>query len=194
MTRETLIEKYLNNSITIFGGKLKKTESYSLLARVVKYLDYRGFYIITGGLNVENSIMYEPIKLADSRVITIYSRDDENTFPHLIISPRELSFLAKNFGDQIYLMVQSRACVFFDGGLSTMAELIMALDFWKRYPEMLLKRPIFFFSRTWLDYREMMIEDGLIDKDVACMSFLFCYGYQEFVKHFEKFFPFQSST
>ncbi len=137
--------------------------------------------------------MYEPIKLVDNRVITIYSRDDENTLPHLIISPRELSFTAENFGDQIYLMVQSKACIFFDGGLSTMAELIMALDFWKRYPDMLFKRPIFFFSRTWLDYREMMIEDEIIDKDAARTSFLFCHGYQRFIKHFEKFFPPQNS-
>ncbi len=36
MTRETLVEKYLNKSITIFGGKLKKRKAYNLLERVVK--------------------------------------------------------------------------------------------------------------------------------------------------------------
>ncbi|GEM_PF-3356145 len=189
MTTEQFV--YLREkAVTIFGGQLLDKKSYQLLKKVVNYLVKRNFYIITGGLSVKKSVMYEPIRLADNKVISLYSEDDNTTSRELIITDRELSYTAKNFGDQIYQMIQSQALIIFDGGLSTLAELTLALDYWKRYQKQGAKKPvILFFSRKWLAYRENMIEDGLIDKDLVRHYCLYCHGYARFVAHFESFFP-----
>lgn len=185
-----LFQRYLGKAVTIFGGQLLDKKSYQLLKKVVRYLVKRNFYIITGGLSVKQSVMYEPIRLADNKVITLYSEDDNTTSRELIITDRELSFTAKNFGDQIYQMIQSQALIIFDGGLSTLAEMTLALDYWKRYHTQEAKKPIIlFFSRKWLAYRENMIEDSLIDKELVRNYCLYCHGYARFIAHFEKFFP-----
>ncbi len=190
MTEEKFV-RLREKSVTIFGGKLLDKKSYQLLKKVVYYLVKRDFYIITGGLSVKQSVMYEPIRLANNKVITLYSEDDKQTNNHLIITDRELSYMVKNFGDQIYQMIQSPALIIFEGGISTLAELTLALDFWKRYNgQQATKKPIiFFFGRKWLGYREDMIEDELIDKDLVRNYCLYCHGYQRFTRHFEKFFP-----
>ncbi len=183
-------QRYREKAVTIFGGQLLDKKSYQLLKKVVRYLDKRNFYIITGGLSVKQSVMYEPIRLADNKVITLYSEDDNTTSRELIITDRELSFTVKNFGDQIYQMIQSQALIIFDGGLSTLAEMTLALDYWKRYHAQEAKKPIIlFFSRKWLAYRENMIEDSLIDKELVRDYCLYCHGYARFIAHFEKFFP-----
>jgi len=188
MTEKTFLQ-YREKAITIFGGQLPNKDSYTLFKKVVEYLVIRGYYIITGGLSIKGSIMYEPIKISDNRVVTVYSADDKTTNPHLVITPRRLSFTAKNFGDQMYLMVQAPAVIIFDGGLSTLTEMTLALDFWKRHPKMHPKNPIFFFGHKWLSYREIMIEDELINVKDVRQSFLYCKGFNRFRKHFEGVFP-----
>ena len=189
MNEETF-HRLREKAVTIFGGQLLDKKSYTLFKKVIRYLDKKGFYIITGGLSVKKSVMYEPIRLADNKVITVYSEDDNTTSRELIITNRELSYTAKNFGDQIYQMIQSQVIVVFDGGLSTLAEMILALDFWKRYNGQTLKKPIIlFFSRKWLSYREDFLEDNLVDAQLVRQYFLYCKRYNNFIDHFEKFFP-----
>ncbi len=189
MTTENFI-RLREKAVTIFGGQLLDKKSYQLLKKVVQYLVKRNFYIITGGLSVKQSVMYEPIRLADNKVITLYSEDDNTTSRELIITDRELSYTAKNFGDQIYQMIQAPGLIIFDGGLSTLAEMTLALDYWKRYQTQGAQKPIIlFFSRKWLAYRENMIEDGLVDKELVRNYCLYCHGYSRFREHFEKFFP-----
>jgi predicted Rossmann-fold nucleotide-binding protein len=183
-------QRLRENAVTIFGGQLLDKKSYILFKKVIQYLDRNDYYIITGGLSVKKSVMYEPIKLADNKVITVYSEDDHATSRGLIITDRILSYTAKNFGDQIYQMIQSKLIIVFDGGLSTLGEMILALDFWKRYNGQNIKKPvILFFSRKWLSYREDFLEDNLVDAQLVRQYFLYCKKYSNFVDHFENFFP-----
>lgn len=189
MTHKELLQ-LLPRAVTIFGGRLLDKKSYVLLKKVVQYCIQRDWYIVTGGLSMQKSVMLEPIRLADNKVITLYSRDDEVINQDLILTERKLSFMAHNFGDQIYLMIQTQAMIIFEGGLSTLAEMTLALDYWKRYNNHTAKKPIIlFFGRKWLGYREDMIEDGLIDKDSVRNYCLYCHGYKRFQEKFERFFP-----